>query len=86
MPRGHNITGGYGFTMGFKIPQRSEVKDYLYVCDKCGEETWFTVEFPEHLLVHYTMGGYCGGRLNLKTSKLRYPESVVERPTPRDKR
>jgi len=54
--------------MAFRIPDKSDRQDYLYRCQKCGEEEWYVIELPSHQLKHTLCRNIyrkCGGRLEL---------------------
>ena len=55
----------------FKIPTHEE--HCFYRCDRCGEEGWYVLRLPDHMLTHTRMGGVgrrCGGALVLVESKM----------------
>lgn len=48
------------------LPARHERLVHLYRCGRCGEEAWYVLVLPEHLLDHprqHDVGPRCGGRL-----------------------
>jgi len=51
----------------FKKPQKDK-KEYLYKCSKCGDEDWYWMDLPPHMLLgHYKTSTLrrCDGSLAL---------------------
>lgn len=50
-----------------RLPKRHEKLLWLYHCKGCGEDTWFMIEMPEHMLRHELRRNMqrCGGKLVL---------------------
>ena len=54
--------------MAFKFTKPEDRKDYLYRCETCGEEEWYSIELPKHMLRHTFCRNIlrkCGGTLSL---------------------
>jgi hypothetical protein len=60
-----------------KLMPRSEQKEHLFRCNKCGEECWYTLELPEHMREGHLIGGIgrrCRGWLEYIASRWAHPE------------